>query len=80
MLSMTVVLKDKVDGDGQMDPRFIPDFVAPILTGDAGYTKGNRFFDLEEIRAMAKIRLFGYAALSNMFSISNLFLSPATNI
>ncbi len=35
-----------------MDARLIPDFVEPIVTGQADYTKGNRFFDLEEIRNM----------------------------
>ncbi|MHC3908929.1 hypothetical protein ACMZ4X_02155 [Achromobacter marplatensis] len=61
----------KLDGDGQMDPRLIPDFVAPILCGEADYTKGNRFFDLEEIRAMPKIRLFGNAVLSFMTKLSS---------
>ena len=61
----------KVDGDGQMDPELIPLFIAPILAGEADYTKGNRFFDLEEIRAMPKIRLFGNAALSFMTKISS---------
>lgn len=61
----------KVDGDGQMDPRLIPDFVAPIAAGEADYTKGNRFFDLEEIRAMPKVRLFGNAALSFMTKLSS---------
>lgn len=61
----------KVDGDGQMDPRLIPDFVAPIAAGDADYTKGNRFFDLEKIYAMPKVRLFGNAALSFMTKLSS---------
>lgn len=61
----------KVDGDGQMDPSLIPDFVAPIIAGEADYTKGNRFFDLEEIRAMPKIRLFGNAVLSFMTKLSS---------
>lgn len=56
----------KVDGDGQMDPKLIPDFIAPILAGEADYTKGNRFFYLEEIKSMPKIRLFGNAILSFM--------------
>lgn len=60
----------KIDGDGQMDPRLIPDFVAPITAGEADYTKGNRFFDLEEIKAMPKIRLFGNALLSFMTKLS----------
>lgn len=61
----------KVDGDGQMDPSLIPDFVAPIIDGEADYTKGNRFFDLEGIHAMPKVRLFGNAALSFMTKISS---------
>ena len=61
----------KVDGDGQMDPSLIPDFVEPIVAGHADYTKGNRFFDLEEIRAMPKLRIFGNAVLSFMTKISS---------
>ncbi len=61
----------KVDGDGQMDPSLIPNFVAPIAEGDADYTKGNRFFDLEKIRAMPKMRLFGNATLSFMTKLSS---------
>lgn len=60
----------KVDGDGQMDPRLIPRFVAPILAGEADYTKGNRFFDLEELRTMPRTRLFGNAVLSLMAKLS----------
>ena len=61
----------KVDGDGQMEPELIPDFVAPIAAGEADYTKGNRFFDLEEIHSMPKIRLFGNAALSFITKLSS---------
>jgi glycosyltransferase involved in cell wall biosynthesis len=61
----------KIDGDGQLDPSLIPDFVAPIAVGEADYTKGNRFFDLEEIRAMPKVRLFGNAALLFMTKLSS---------
>ena len=61
----------KVDGDGQMDPSLISSFVEPILAGEADYTKGNRFFDLEEIRAMPGMRLFGNAVLSFMTKFSS---------
>lgn len=60
----------KVDGDGQMDPALIPYFVEPIVSGVADYTKGNRFFDLENIGAMPKVRLFGNAVLSFMAKLS----------
>lgn len=60
----------KVDGDGQMDPQLIPQFVAPIQSGYADYTKGNRFFDLEHIRQMPAHRIFGNAVLSMMSKLS----------
>ncbi len=61
----------KVDGDGQMDPALIPEFIEPILNGDADYTKGNRFYNLEEIHQMPKVRLFGNAALSLLNKLSS---------
>ncbi len=54
----------KLDGDGQMDPRMIPRLVRPILDGEADYVKGNRFFELEGLRAMPRARLAGNAGLS----------------
>jgi dolichol-phosphate mannosyltransferase len=60
----------KIDGDGQMDPALIGSFVEPILLGEADYAKGNRFFDLEEIRAMPRVRIFGNAVLSLMAKLS----------
>jgi dolichol-phosphate mannosyltransferase len=61
----------KVDGDGQMDPSLIPDFVAPILAGEADYVKGNRFFYLDQVRAMPRVRLFGNSVLSFMTKLSS---------
>lgn len=61
----------KLDGDGQMDPRLIPNFVAPIIRGEADYTKGNRFFNLEDVRLMPKMRLLGNAALSFITKLSS---------
>lgn len=60
----------KVDGDGQMDPALIPDFVAPILAHEADYTKGNRFFDLEALSRMPRVRLIGNALLSLLTKLS----------
>ena len=61
----------KIDGDGQMDPQLAPSFVRPIVSGEADYTKGNRFYDLEQIRKMPKVRLFGNAVLSFMSKLSS---------
>lgn len=54
----------KIDGDGQMDPQLLPKFVAPILQGDADYTKGNRFYFLASLEGMPTIRKLGNAMLS----------------
>lgn len=54
----------KMDGDGQMDPGLIHRFVGPIQDGQADYTKGNRFTNTEDVRAMPPARLFGNAILS----------------
>ena len=61
----------KVDGDGQMDPALIQHFAEPILSGEADYTKGNRFFNLERIHEMPKLRMFGNAALSFITKLSS---------
>jgi glycosyltransferase involved in cell wall biosynthesis len=61
----------KLDGDGQMDASLIPEFIEPILNGEADYTKGNRFFDLEQIGQMPKLRLFGNAMLSLLTKLSS---------
>lgn len=54
----------KIDGDGQMDPRLIDAFAAPILAGEADYTKGNRFFDVESVQKMPMLRIIGNVGLS----------------
>ncbi|MDR1463615.1 MAG: glycosyltransferase family 2 protein [Azoarcus sp.] len=54
----------KIDGDGQLDPALIEEFVAPLVSGQADYAKGNRFFDLEGLKGMPGIRAFGNAVLS----------------
>lgn len=61
----------KIDGDGQMDPALIHEFIYPIINSEADYTKGNRFYNLEEILAMPKKRIFGNTALSFINKISS---------
>ena len=61
----------KVDGDGQMNPALIPLFTRPLMQGIADYTKGNRFYDLELLRSMPRVRLFGNAVLSLVNKISS---------
>ena len=61
----------KIDGDGQMNPALLSHFVEPILQGRADYTKGNRFFNLEDVESMPLVRLAGNAVLSFMCKASS---------
>lgn len=61
----------KIDGDGQMDPRLLPKFIDPILHGQADYTKGNRFFNIDDVKSMPRDRLFGNVVLSFLTKASS---------
>lgn len=61
----------KIDGDGQMDPGLIKQFVQPIIDGEADYTKGNRFYNPAYIAQMPLARVFGNAVLSFMTKLSS---------
>lgn len=61
----------KIDGDGQMAPALVPAFVAPVLRGEADYTKGNRFFEIETVRQMPIVRLLGNTGLSFLTKLSS---------
>jgi dolichol-phosphate mannosyltransferase len=61
----------KLDGDGQMDPGLIPRLVHPIHLGEADYCKGNRFFELEGLGAMPRMRLLGNSLLSFVSKLSS---------
>ncbi len=56
----------KMDSDDQMDPSYIDTLLNPIVNGEAGYSKGNRFVDFKALRSMPRIRLMGNSALSFM--------------
>src|SRR5262245_19635797 len=61
----------KIDSDGQMDPAFLPNITRPIREGVADYTKGNRFFNVEKLESMPKIRELGNAGLSFLTKLSS---------
>lgn len=54
----------KMDGDGQMDPKYMDSLIGPLINNEADYTKGNRFVDFVALKSMPKKRLFGNSALS----------------
>ena len=60
----------KIDGDDQMDPENIDKLIKPLLTNDFDFTKGNRFFNLSDLKGMPRLRIFGNAALSFLCKLS----------
>jgi dolichol-phosphate mannosyltransferase len=60
----------KVDGDDQMDLDLLGPLVAPIILGEADYTKGNRFTSLSHLQQMPGVRVFGNAVLSFAAKVS----------
>jgi glycosyltransferase involved in cell wall biosynthesis len=54
----------KVDGDGQMDPDYIPTLLDPLVDEGFGCAKGNRFLHSDRLRAMPAYRLIGNYALT----------------
>lgn len=63
-LELGAQLVVKLDGDGQMDPAYIPALITPLIEGKADYTKGNRFRDMQSLRRMPLIRRIGNMGLS----------------
>jgi len=61
----------KVDGDGQMDPALIPVLIAPLQGGTADYVKGNRFYNLDDLTEMPRVRILGNLALSFASKVSS---------
>ena len=54
----------KMDGDGQMDPEYLPALLDPLVEENFSYTKGNRFLDNDRLRTMPTYRLFGNYVLT----------------
>jgi len=61
----------KIDGDGQMAPQLIPNFIKPIYEGRADFIKGNRFYDLKSVSGMPLVRIIGNSILSFINKLSS---------
>ncbi|MDR1083725.1 MAG: glycosyltransferase family 2 protein [Deltaproteobacteria bacterium] len=61
----------KIDGDGQMDPELAPFFTKPIVSGQADYTKGNRFHNPSDVVQMPVFRLVGNGLISFVNKLSS---------
>ena len=61
----------KIDGDNQMNPNEINKLVEPLLNGEYGYGKGNRFLMKEEIENYPIVKFYGNIFLSFMSKLSS---------
>ena len=58
-------------GDNQMDPAQLPELLAPIIKGEAGYSKGNRMSSPRHVKGMPMWRRFGNRLLGWLTRISS---------
>ncbi len=61
----------KMDGDDQMDPAHLANFVEPLLDGEADMTKGNRYHSQSSLRGMPFIRMIGNAGLTFLVKLAS---------
>ena len=60
----------KLDGDDQMDSRNIQKLIKPLISENYDYAKGNRFFNLEDLKSMPTLRIFGNSVLAFLCKFS----------
>ncbi len=71
----------KMDGDGQMNPKYLSRLIAPLLNETADFSKGNRFYDLLALPSMPWLRRLGNFGLTFFAKISSGYwhISDPTN-
>ena len=60
-----------MDGDGQMDPEYMPRLLDPIVEDKADYAKGNRLLYKEYRSNMPKFRFLGNSILTFLTKIAS---------
>jgi glycosyltransferase involved in cell wall biosynthesis len=58
-------------GDNQMEPKYLPSLLDPIIDDQADYTKGNRLYNAEYRRGMSTWRTFGNILLTYLTKIAS---------
>jgi len=61
----------KLDGDGQMDTKYIPELLSPLINDEFHFSKGNRFNDFRALKRMPFIRRIGNLLLSFMIKAAS---------
>ncbi len=58
-------------GDDQMDPKYLPVLLDPVVDGKADYSKGNRLVDVDYVKGMSTWRFFGNTILTILTKFSS---------
>ena len=61
----------KIDGDGQMDTKYIPELIYPLMNDEFHFAKGNRFNDFHALKQMPFKRRAGNLLLSFMIKAAS---------
>src|ERR1035437_4089920 len=61
----------KLDGGGQMNPKYLPAMLQPLCEKAAEFTKGNRFNDFKALKGMPASRRIGNLGLSFMIKAAS---------
>src|SRR3990172_8786848 len=70
-LEEDVKIAVKMDGDGQMDPAYLPALLDAVTIQGYDYAKGNRFLHSAELSAMPRHRLFGNFVLTFLTKLTS---------
>jgi len=60
----------KCDGDGQMDFKYLPELLNPLIDENYDFTKGNRFYNKNLFKNMPKSRIIGNRILTFITKIT----------
>lgn len=66
-----VKIAAKMDGDGQMDPGYLPTLLDAVTIQGYDYAKGNRFLHTAELSTMPRHRLFGNFILTFLTKLTS---------
>lgn len=60
-----------IDGDGQMDPAYLPSLLDPVVEERVAYAKGDRLASREHVAEMSRWRLFGNLLLTGLTRVAS---------
>lgn len=58
-------------GDAQMDPKYLPKLLDPLIDEGYHYSKGNRFMRKESLKGMPRLRIIGNMILTFLTKLSS---------